>query len=546
MKFGSLPIDESEGAILAHSASTPDGRIKKGRQLSTADIAALKRANITTVIAAKLSADDVIEDEAAARIAAALTGDGVRVAEAFTGRANVYAEVDGVFGLDRDRLIALNRIDEGLTVASLPAYQRVKAGQMIATIKIITFALDRGIVDGAVKIARSGQPLLHVAAFKPHDAALILTDLPGVKTSLLDKRVRAMRDRVETAGSRIIAQTTVPHTRDAVSETIRLMQGKGADPILIFGASAIVDREDVIPGGLVDVGGDVLHLGMPVDPGNLLMLGRHQGATVIGVPSCASSPKLNGLDWILERTLAGIAVTDDDITEMAVGGLLTEIPTRPQPRASTTSSRAEPAVRTAPRIAAVILASGRSTRMGTANKLLEDFHGKALVRHVAEAALASTALDTVVVTGHDQDNVRASLAGLAVRYAENSNYAEGLSTTLAAGIAALADDVDGAVILLADMPLITAELINQLIAAFAPHDGRGICVPFKDGRRGNPVLWGAEFFPELLSLTGDTGARHVIAQNAEAVAEVDVTTEAIFTDVDTPEALASLRDKDGP
>ncbi len=541
MKFGPVDIDAAEGTILAHSATTPEGRIKKGRRLTPVDIEKLKRANVTTIIAATLDGDDVIEDDAAAIIAAAVAGRHARVAEPFTGRANVYAATDGIFTLDRKRLIDLNRIDEGLTVATLAPFARVSAGQMIATIKVITFALSRRVVDTALAVLGRAEPLLSVANFTPHEVGLIVTDLPGTKPSVLKKRTKAVADRTGAVGSNIVSELTVPHSRAAVSQAVADMIARRVDPLLIFGASAIVDREDVIPGGLCDAGGNVIHLGMPVDPGNLLMLGRHGTTTVIGVPSCASSPKTNGLDWVLERILAGLTVTPDDITAMAPGGLLMEIATRPQPRAERKPGEQSPAARLAPRIAAVVLASGRSTRMGDANKLLEDYCGEPLVRHVSKAALASFAAETIVVTGHQETDVRAALADLNVRFVSNPDFAAGLSTSLAAGITAASDGADGAVILLGDMPLITANLIDQLIAAFAPYDGRSICVPYHNGSRGNPVLWSSDLFPDLRRISGDTGARHLIATHADAVVEVDVGTDAIFNDIDTPEALAALR-----
>ena len=542
MKFGPIDIDQAEGAILAHSANTPDGKIKKGRQLSREDIAKLKRANVSNVIAALLDPSDVREDDAAAAIADAVIGDAVRVAEAFTGRANVFATHDGILQVDRDALIALNRIDEGLTVATLPPYERVTAGQMVATIKIIPFAISQETLDTALKKCQADGSLISIAQFKSHNVGLLLTDLPGSKASLIDKRIKSISDRIEACGSRVLDQQVIPHERQAVETAANEMRVKGADPILIFGASAIVDREDVIPGGVVDAGGRIVHLGMPVDPGNLLLLAELEGRDVVGVPSCASSPKINGLDWVLERLLADIPVTPDDVTAMAPGGLLMEIPTRPQPRAKAVSSeQPDNAGRYAANISAIILASGRSTRMGEQNKLLEEFQSQPLVRHAVEAAGRSLATSVTVVTGHEEARVRAALSDLDVKFTSNPNYAEGLATSLAAGIRSLPKDCDGAIILLGDMPLISAELVNQLIAAFAPHDGRSICVPFNHGRRGNPILWSSAFFEELGSLDGDQGARHLIAKYAEDLVEVDVDTDAIFTDVDTPEALAALR-----
>lgn len=542
MKFGPIDIDQAEGSILAHTANTPDGRIKKGRQLSSEDIAKLKRANVASVIAATLDADDIREDDAAAAIAEAVVGKGIRLAEAFTGRANVFATTDGVLQVDRDALIALNRIDEGLTVATLSPFERVAAGQMVATIKIIPFAINQSILDRALEKCAANTPLVSIAQFNRHNVGLILTDLPGAKASLIDKRIKAISDRIVACGSSVLDQKVIPHERGAVQAAAEEMHTAGADPILIFGASAIVDREDVIPGGVTDAGGNVIHLGMPVDPGNLLLLAELHGRNVVGVPSCASSPKINGLDWVLERVLADIPVTRDDITAMAPGGLLMEIPSRPQPRAKATA-KAQPdnAGRYAANITAIVLASGRSTRMGERNKLLEDLGGKPLVRHAIEAAQQSLARNTIVVTGHEETRVQEALSGLNVEFASNPDFADGLATSLAAGIRALPPGSDGAIILLGDMPLVSAELINQLIAAFAPHDGRSICVPFNHGRRGNPILWSSAFFDQLQSLSGDAGARHLIAQHAEDLVEVDVDTDAIFTDVDTPEALAALR-----
>ena len=255
MKFGPVDIDDAVGGILAHSATTPEGRIKKGRKLAPEDIARLKRAGITSLIVAQLDPGDIDEDTAAARIAKAIVGPNVRVAEAFTGRANVFAMSDGLLQADRDRLIALNRIDEGLTVATLAPFQRVSAGQMVATIKIIPFALRSDIVAAAEAQPPPDEALIAVAAFRPHRVGLVVTDLPGAKASLLIKRIKAMTDRVEAACSSIVAQRTVAHDRKAVREAVVAMHEEGADPILVFGASAIVDREDVIPGGIADAGG---------------------------------------------------------------------------------------------------------------------------------------------------------------------------------------------------------------------------------------------------------------------------------------------------
>ena len=190
-------------------------------------------------------------------------------------------------------------------------------------------------------------------------------------------------------------------------------------------------------------------------------------------------------------------------------------------------------------IAAVVLAAGRSTRMGT-NKLIADVGGRPMVRRVAEAALESAAAPVLVVTGHQEPDVRNALTGLNVVFVHNPNYAQGLSTSLKAGVAAAPASVAGVLVLLGDMPLIARGHLDQLIAAF--RDGAGvIIVPVHAGKRGNPVLWPRACFPAMLALEGDAGAKRLLAANAGCVREVDLGTDAIFLDVDTAEALAQLR-----
>lgn len=192
----------------------------------------------------------------------------------------------------------------------------------------------------------------------------------------------------------------------------------------------------------------------------------------------------------------------------------------------------------APRIACIVLAAGRSTRMGPANKLLADIGGTPMVRRAVEAALASQARPVLVVTGHMAAEVTATLAGLDVTFVANPDYATGLASSLKAGIGALPPSCDGALIVLGDMPRIAPEHLDALVAAFAPDT---IVVPVHEGRQGNPVLWPAKYFPELLQLDGDAGARRLIGIHAAHVREVDLATDAIFADIDTPEALAALR-----
>ncbi|MBV9418374.1 MAG: NTP transferase domain-containing protein [Alphaproteobacteria bacterium] len=241
---------------------------------------------------------------------------------------------------------------------------------------------------------------------------------------------------------------------------------------------------------------------------------------------------MNGFDFVLWRLLAGVAVASPDIARMGVGGLLTEIPTRPQPRD-------EPAnMLRMPTVGAIVLAAGMSSRMGS-NKLVATVGGKPLVRHAVEAAMASAASSVVVVTGNGGAEVRRAVGDLSPTFVDNPDFSKGLSTSLREGLKALPVGCDGALILLGDMPGVTPALLDKMIAAFDPGEERAICIATRHGKRGNPVLWARRFFPEMLAIEGDTGARHLIAQYPELVVEVEAADDGPLTDIDTPEALAA-------
>ncbi|MGO8919334.1 MAG: NTP transferase domain-containing protein [Stellaceae bacterium] len=536
MKFGEVPVDEAVGAVLAHSLKAGERSLRKGRVLSAEDVAALKAAGRRSIIAAQLEPGDIDENAAAAELARPLAGHGVSVAAPFTGRVNLFAQAPGLLVFERTRIDRFNLVDETITLATIEPYAVVAPKQMVATVKVIPFAVRRDSVAACLEAAAEGGPLFAVAPFREKRAALIQTRLPGLKESILDKTVEATRDRLVALSSALLLERRCEHRVAALAPEIAAAIAAGAELVLIAGASAIVDRRDVIPAAIAAAGGVIEHFGMPVDPGNLMLMGRHGGVPVLGLPGCARSPKVNGFDWVLQRLLAELPVGSGEIMRMGVGGLLADIPTRPLPRAKVAAE----AAKHAPRIAGLVLAAGQSRRMGTLNKLLIGIDGKPMVRHVAEAVAASQASPLVVVTGHQREKVEAALAGLGAQFVHNPDYAQGLSTSVKSGLAALPDAVDGAVVCLGDMPMVTAAAIDRLIGAFNPVEGRVLCVPTRRGKRGNPVLLGKRLFAELAAVSGDVGARDLIAAHPELVAEVEMESDAVLTDIDTPQALAKL------
>ena len=532
MKFGSFPVSRAEGAVLAHSIKFDGRSLKKGRILSREDVGALMEAGIESVVAAFLEPDDVAENTAARELAQAICAAHLECSEAFTGRVNLYARSAGLALLDVQRLHRINTVHESLTVATLAPFAVVQPGQMVATIKVIPYAAPVTALRSALSIA-AGASVISIAPFQPFAAALVMTKLPHTKETVLIKGSEVITDRVARLQGRIVRQSVVPHEVLPLAAALPPMIEAGATSLLISGIAATSDRDDVVPAAIKRLGGEIIHFGMPVDPGNLLLLARIGKTSVVGVPSCARSAKLNGFDFVLQRLAAALPLGSSEIAAMGIGGLLTEIPSRPMPRERQT------ALPRAPRIAAIVLAAGESRRMGDANKLLTPVRGRALIIHTVEAAKAAGLAPIIVVTGHEAHRIESLLADAPVTLIHNSNYAQGLATSLRAGLAALGDDVDGAMVLLADMPEVTATHLRKMVAAFSPEDGRAIVVPTSQGTWGNPILWARSFFAEMQMLSGDHGAKRIAEEHPQLVVEIELDA-AVRIDIDRPEDLGKL------
>jgi molybdenum cofactor cytidylyltransferase len=541
MRFGEVPVGDAEGAILAHSLKLGTTALKKGRVLSQADIEVIAASGLSDITVARLDPGDVGEDEAAERVAAASQGSGIATAASFTGRVNLHAETRGLLVFDPQRIDRLNLVDEAITLGTLPPFAVVELRQMVATVKIIPFGAPEPAVKQCVQLAIEEGPLLRIAPFRPLAVGLVQTRLPGLKESILDKTRQVTEGRLAVLGCRLALEERCAHASAELASLIGDAIAR-VDILLIHGASAIVDRRDVIPAAVVAAGGRIDHFGMPVDPGNLLLLGEVAERIVLGLPGCARSPKVNGFDWVLERLVAGLPVGSGEIMRMGSGGLLAEIPSRPLPRAEARpASESKREAKPGARIGALLLAAGQSRRMGGPNKLLAEVDGAPMVTHVARRLLASRARPIIAVLGNQADQVDAALGKLPVERVRNPDFAGGLSTSLKRGIAALPPDLDGVLICLGDMPLISGRHLDRLIGAFNPLEGRAIIVPTRRAKRGNPVLWSKRFFPEMTELAGDVGAKHLIGEHAELVAEVEMDDDAILVDIDTPEALDAVR-----
>jgi len=276
---------------------------------------------------ARLEDGDAHEDAAATQLAQALCPDPdsahVTLTPAFTGRVNIIAGTAGVVRLDADRLIVANGIDPMITVATVPDLHQMQQGGLIATVKIISYAVQRAVLDQVCEHVRDSIRLVTPVV---KTASLIVTH---TDTGVGQKGVEAIRARCDALGVDLVDVIDCQHTEAEIAAALTPIQ---TDLIMILTGSATSDIHDTAPLAVFQAGGEVARFGIPVDPGNLLFFGSLGDRPVIGLPGCARSIALNGADWVLARTVCGIDITPNDFAAMSVGGLLKEIPTRPHPR----------------------------------------------------------------------------------------------------------------------------------------------------------------------------------------------------------------------
>ena len=527
MWFGELPISQCTGCILAHSQVIGSKRVSKGTVLDSTMIEQFQGSGYEALTVARLDLDDIAENTAAEKLAAAFAGSGTYLEAAHTGRVNIYASTDGLLEYNSASVIRANSVSASITLSVIAPDQWVLAGRMIASAKIIPYAVPSSALDKAISVATA----MYVHAPEPTTAALIQTVLPSIKNKVLDKTEKVTRQRLEVRASSLVVRQRCDHQIDELGKALVKVSESKPQLILIVGASAISDPCDIIPAAIEKQGGRVKRLGLAVDPGNLLLLADYHGVPLLGLPGCARSIKHNGFDLLLDRIICKMEITDDWLNGLCIGGLLGEAHDRPQPRVKV-------AAKAQAQVAALVLAAGSSRRAGNKNKLLHMFNAKPLICSVVESVLESNVSESLVVTGHQSDQVAQAIEGYDIPVCHCPRHSEGMAHTIAVGLSQL-QKYDAVIVCLADMPHISAAVINKIIAS-QDHLGDKILVPVYKGVRGNPVLVGRAFFDSLLQHEGDSGARFLIKQYPEKVFEVELDDESVLKDYDTPESLQKL------
>jgi molybdenum cofactor cytidylyltransferase len=322
MKVEKVPLTEAVGHILVHNHAGPDGRkiLKKGQRLATEDLATLQTLGQTEVYVAILSEKDVDENEAARRLGRIMVGEGLTTSSATTGRVNLIAQVKGLFKVNVEALLAFNdRLD--ITLATIPNNSLVQPKTIVGTIKIIPYSVPKADLEAAEAVARR-QRLLEVKPFVVQQAALITTGSAAARTKVVEAFTPALRERLAAYGTTMIEGPYVAEDEQEISEALHWALTSGAGMVLIAGETSIMDTDDITPRAIKAVGGEIVHHGVPVEPGNLMLLAYHHDVPIVGAPGCARSKSYNVVDMVLPRLAAGERLERRDLIELGHGGLL--------------------------------------------------------------------------------------------------------------------------------------------------------------------------------------------------------------------------------
>ena len=531
MKIKSLAPQDSIGAVLAQTYNLPSKIISKGTFVTNEFVGYFKIGNVKTILCAVPEEGDIHEDEAAKAISSAIDKNHIYADKASTGRVNFKSQSLCLVRYDRDFIKEVNLVDESIAFSIVEHNQLLAEGDLIATLKIIPFFMQKKYVDRVIKMLAKDE-LFKIHNLKKKEVTLIQTCFEWQKKSIFTATSNVTKARLEALGCSLKKEKLINHDYDTLCAIIRSSVKNDPEILLISGASAITDRSDYIPKAILSEGGELIQYGLAVDPGNLLLIGKVGKTTVIGMPGCARSPKLNGFDWVLQLLMADIPINREELADMGAGGLLMEIASRPLPRALAKSvSKGEK------KVMGVILAAGNSTRMGRENKLLRNIGNAPLIRNTAIEMLKSDLDSCSIVLGYQSDKVADVIKDLNVNLILNPLWKEGQASSLRAAINTLDSTYSDLLIMLGDLPGIKSSHINSIIEEHLITDNRKskITIPSFKGQKGNPVIWGRSFFHDLSNLEGDVGGRNLFSEHPAAINILEMDDPWVVKDADTPE-----------
>lgn len=539
MRFENVRTTDAIGTVLGHThrlriAQTTDKetekettqRLSKGTLLNAKHIDMLLQAGVDSVMVAVLETDDVLENVAVERLALLFRDSGVGVESSRQGRCNLYALHRGVLDYDVSLIHRLNALDWRVGMA-IEHGGVVEAGTVFASIKVIPYAVPRTVLDAWESALKSERGVEIYPLHRRHVALVVSQS--SEQASSIQRIVDVHRSRIEGLGSQIDRVYRCEHTVESIAQSLQSMVMEVWDLVLFYGETAVVDIDDVLPLAIRSVGGEVERVGMPVEPGNMLLLGSIQKRPIVGVPRCAQHIQQSGLDLVLARALSGAPLSSLDIARLGVGGYLkrNDSPIVPKERRHT--------------IGAVVLMAGLSSRMKGANKLSmsipkPDGDGNTTVSvQTVQRVLSAGYAPVVVVTGYQEREIRALLQGLPVRFVHNPAFADGMGTSIAKAFSVLSG-WDAGLLALGDMPFVSPTILKEMYQRSTEYPEH-IVVPMHKARRGHPIIFPSALFAELQQCTGDVGARSVLQNHQDIIERVNVSDMSIFWDVDTEDLL---------
>ncbi len=535
MQILGLDPQESLGSVIAQTYNLPGKTISKGTFMTSEIVGYFKESEVQNILCAVPDNGDIHEDEAANIISNAIDRSHIYIDSASTGRVNFKSRSLCLVRYKRDLIKKVNLVDESIAFSIVEHNQLLAKNDLIATLKIIPFFTQKKYVDRVISILDKNQ-LFKTHSLNKKEVSLIQTSFEWQKKSMFKATSNVTRNRLEALDCSLNKEKLIRHDYNVLRTEIRSSIESGIDILLISGASAIIDRSDYIPKAILSEGGEIIQYGLAVDPGNLLLVGKIGETTIIGMPGCARSPKLNGFDWVLQLLMADIPVVKEELAEMGAGGLLMEIASRPLPRtlAKSVNKREK-------KIMGVILAAGNSRRMGKDNKLLKNIDGAPLIRNIALEITKSDLDSCSIVLGYQSDKVADVIKDLNINLILNPRWKEGQASSLKAVLDSLTSSYSDLLVMLGDLPGVKSGHINRIIEEHLSAENRRskITIPSFQGEKGNPVIWGKSFFHDLSNLEGDVGGRVLFDQHPAAINLIEMDDPGVVTDTDTPEDFRS-------
>lgn len=531
MKFGEFPVYDALGVELAHTVKCQGKTLKKGHELTSADLNLLKYSGIKTIIGVQFTPDDVHPETAADILLKTLAGDFLRYTHPDeTGYSEIFADTDGTLVFDPERLNRFNAHNENISLITIQPYTPVYKGQFIANLRISGPAVEAETLNEAVtKISGTG-PLLKVAPYAFCKIGFIRTLLSNSSVPRLDEDELA--SRFGAFGFSVVYSDLCEHSVDAVETAVRNAIDAQAEIVLVESQIPPLHRNDIVPKAFLESAGDIDRLGWPVDTGLSLVIGHKNEVRLLGY--CAEDAGSSALDRLL-RFMATKSMPEPSLFPyLAMNGISLGRMTKRISAEQMENSTAIGSVTDSEKIAVVILAAGSSRRMIGTNKLLESINGLPMIEYAVRSALSSKADYVAVVTGYDAKFIERRLEQYDVKIVRNADYVSGVLGSIRLGLAVLPPDIVGAVVLPADMPAFTEEYIDKLIDAFDfSAKRRPVVLPTFNSVRHNPVLWPRDLFKVVKIVPEDAQYVPSLIEHSDYIKEIPLKDDLPLTDINT-------------